>query len=300
MHKVNPVRMSHFLCSFCPLCVLCAFVVTSAGSAAEFDSHFAKLGDVRIHYQSLGTGDSAVVLIHGWTCDSTFWKRQVSALAGKGRLLLIDLPGHGKSDKPKVDYTMAYFARAIAAMLDDAGVKSAVLVGHSMGTPVARQFYRLYPKRTRAIVAVDGALHREVDTQAEVDRYVQQFSGPDYKEQIAKTVETMFAKSTPAGDRRHILTTMQSAPQHVVASAMKGMLALDIWKADDPIGVPLLVVVAKQPYWPADHEQRVKKLNAKAEYRALDGAGHFLMVDKPETFNKLLLDFLAQVSALKD
>lgn len=293
------MNINHPALAMGPLCVLCAFVVNFGASAAEPASRFAKLGDTRVHYQSLGAGDTAVVFIHGWTCDSTFWNEQVPALAGKARVVLLDLPGHGKSDKPKVEYSMAYFARAVAAVLDDAGVKSAVLVGHSMGTPVARQFYRLYPKRTRAIVAVDGALHREVDKQADIDKYVQQFSGPDYKDQIARTVETMFTKATPADKRKHILTTMQSAPQHVVAGAMKGMLDLAIWKTDDPIDVPLLVIVARQPYWPADHEQKVKKLNAKAEYRVMDGVGHFLMIDRPAEFNRLLAEFLAGIGVLR-
>jgi pimeloyl-ACP methyl ester carboxylesterase len=263
----------------------------------ELASRFAKVGDVRVHYQSLGNGDRAVVFIHGWTCDSTFWKNQVPALAGKARILLIDLPGHGRSDKPKIDYSMAFFARAVAAVLDDAGVRSAVLVGHSMGTPVARQFYRLYPKRTLALVAVDGDLHTPLATQAEIDKHLVQFTRPDYKDAIGKAVDEMFTKATPADARRAIKATMQGAPQHVVVGAMRGMLDLSIWK-DDPIDAPLLVVVAKQPYWPADHEKKVRKLNPKAGYRSVDGAGHFLMVDKPEAFNGILLGFLTQVGVV--
>src|SRR5262249_48902304 len=118
-------------------------------------SRFAKSGDLRVHYKSLGTGKTALVLMHGWACDMTVWSDQVPSLAGKVHLILIDLPGHGKSDRPKVEYTMDLFARAVEAVLKDAGVEQAALAGHSMGTPVARQYYRLYPKKVRALIAVD-------------------------------------------------------------------------------------------------------------------------------------------------
>ena len=73
-------------------------------------SRFATLDGVRIHYKSLGDGETAVIFIHGWTCDLTFWRAQVEDLRSKGRLLFLDLPGHGRSDKPKRAYTMVTVA----------------------------------------------------------------------------------------------------------------------------------------------------------------------------------------------
>ena len=68
----------------------------------------------------------------------TTWHFQVPAFADQARVILIDLPGHGQSDKPKIDYSMDLFARAIDAVLKEAGVEKVVLVGHSMGVAVAR------------------------------------------------------------------------------------------------------------------------------------------------------------------
>src|SRR5262245_5399697 len=56
-------------------------------------SKFANRDGVRIHYKSLGPGETALVFVHGWTCDLTFWRSQVPAFEGKTRILLIDLPG---------------------------------------------------------------------------------------------------------------------------------------------------------------------------------------------------------------
>ena len=127
-----------------------AFVlgVTGAVEAQKSaTSHFAKLDNARIHYVNYGKGDVALVLIHGWTQNVDGWRDQIPDFTQSNRVVAIDLPGHGQSDKPQVTYSMELFARAVEAVMRDAKVKSAVLVGHSMGTPVARQFYRSIPRK---------------------------------------------------------------------------------------------------------------------------------------------------------
>jgi pimeloyl-ACP methyl ester carboxylesterase len=234
---------------------------------------------VRIHYKSLGDGETAVVFIHGWTCDLTFWRAQVDDLAGKGRLLFLDLPGHGRSDKPERAYTMDYFAQAVEAVRENAGVNDLALVGHSMGTPVMRQYYRAHPERTRALVAVDGSLEPFVKP-AEIDAYIAPFTGADYLDKLGEAVDGMFSRNTPDDVRAAVKTAMLSTPHHVVVSALKGLLDPAIWK-EDPVSVPLLQVSARLPWWPADYEAYVRKLAPRVEYHVLDDAGHFLMLDRP-------------------
>src|SRR3954468_24448895 len=118
----------------------------------------AELDGLKIHYTDYGAGENALLFVHGWACDETFWNGQTSALGGKFHVITIDLPGHGQSNKPQIAYTMDLYARAIDAVLGDAKVKVATLVGPSNGTPVIRQFYRKFPEKTRALVIVDGGL----------------------------------------------------------------------------------------------------------------------------------------------
>src|SRR5258708_35955954 len=106
--------------------------LASAAAAADGPSHFAPVDNARVHYESYGTGSEAIVFIHGWSCDLTFWRGQ-APLYRKHRALLIDLPGHGKSDKPVIAYPAEHMARGVEAAMRDAGVERAVLVGHSLG-----------------------------------------------------------------------------------------------------------------------------------------------------------------------
>ena len=131
---------------------------TTTAFAADGESQYAKLDGARIHYKSYGKGPAALVLVHGWTCNLDNWRDQIPDLSKRNRVIALDLPGHGQSDKPQMAYTMDLFANAIDAVMRDAKVERAVIAGHSMGTPVARQFYRKYPQKTLAIIIVDGGL----------------------------------------------------------------------------------------------------------------------------------------------
>jgi pimeloyl-ACP methyl ester carboxylesterase len=260
-------------------------------------SRFAKLDDHRIHYKSRGEGKTALVFVHGWTADMNCWRYQVPAFDGKIRLILIDLPGHGRSDKPKIEYTMALFAHAINAVLTDAGVDKAALAGHSMGTPVVRQFYRLYPEKTAALVAVDGFLRMFITKPEDIDRFVGRFSGPDFKENYGKFIESMFTPQTSPDLRKEIRAMLPTAPQYVAVSAMKAMFDPAIWK-DDEIKVPVQVIMAPRGLVSADYEKYVHNLAPQLDYRVMDGVGHLLMLEKPQEFNDLLSGFLKKQGLL--
>jgi pimeloyl-ACP methyl ester carboxylesterase len=294
--------MSRNTC-FCVACVLliASPLARAEGPANPLDgapSRYAKSDGMKVHYKSLGKGDTALVLVHGWTADMTSWRYQVPAFDGKVRLVLIDLPGHGRSDKPKIDYTMDVFARAIDAVLTDAGVKKAALAGHSMGTPVVRQFYRRYPKKVVALIAVDGALQK-FDLPPELrKKIVAQIEGPNFKASMGKLIASMFTKDTPREVRKHLMESYPAAPQHVAVSAMKAMQDPSIWK-DDPIKVPAQTIVAKGPFWTAEYEKYVRKLAPGIGYQKMDGVGHFLMMEKPREFNALMLAFLKKNGVVK-
>ena len=135
-----------------------AIVVILVMAAARLASA-ASVDGIPLHWTSAGAGPQTLMLVHGWTCDDSSWSSQVSALAEKYRVLTLDLPGHGRSGKIDAStFSMDLFARAVEAVRAEAGAQRLVLVGHSMGTPVVRQYARLYPQRVTALVIVDGVV----------------------------------------------------------------------------------------------------------------------------------------------
>ncbi|MDQ5857708.1 MAG: alpha/beta hydrolase, partial [Acidobacteriota bacterium] len=266
-----------------------------AAAAPAASSKFAMYDGNRVRYESVGSGREAIVLVHGWSGDTSVWRFQVPELAKRARVIAIDLPGHGASDKPETAYTMDFFAAAVEAVMHDAGVDRAVLAGHSMGTPVIRQFYRLYPDKTLALVAVDGALQNLYSGM--LDPLIAQLREPGYKEVAAKFVSSMFFNPGTETVRDATLASTLATPQHVLVGSFEGMREPAIWK-DDPIGVPLLVVNAKAPFWTPEYVEYVRKLAPQVDYRVIEGPGHFLMLEKPAEFNAALLDFLQKQKLL--
>ena len=256
----------------------------------------AKLDGQRVHYETYGDGREALVFVHGWTCNLKFWSRQVPFFAAKTRVIAIDLPGHGQSDKPEMAYTMELFARAIDAVLVDARVDRAVLVGHSMGTPVIRQFYRKYPEKTLGLVIVDGPLQPFGDRKM-MEQFLAPLRGPAYKDVAAKFIDSMFGPNLKPEMRAELKNSMLSTPQAVAVSAMEGMADESIW-GQDKINVPALAIVSKSGV-PANAEEGYRKIAPKIEFQAWENVGHFLMMEKPAEFNEALGGFLMKNGLLK-
>ncbi len=275
-----------------------AFVVAVTASATAFDgeSQYAKLDGARVHYKSYGKGKDAIVLVHGWTCNLENWRDQIPDFAKRNRVIALDLPGHGASDKPEIAYTMDLFADAIDAVMRDAKVERAVIVGHSMGTPVARQFYRKYPQKTLAIVIVDGGL-RAFGTKEMRDGFVAMFRAPTYKEAGAQMFAQMMGK-LPAAKQEEIKTSFSNTPQHVLVSAMESMNQESLYNPDK-INVPVLAILAKSPVWQPDTEQFLRSLAPDLELQWFEGVGHFVMMEKPKEFNEAVIAFLNKKALLK-
>jgi pimeloyl-ACP methyl ester carboxylesterase len=281
-----------------------ALALAPARAAAPADvldtapSRFATADAGKVHYKSVGDGTAAVVFVHGWCCDHTVWRAQAAALAGKARAVFVDLPGYGKSDKPRIDYTLDVFARGVDAVLRDAGVEKAVLVGHSMGTPVVLRYYRLFPGKTRALVFVDGALRPFTRDPAEAEKFLANFKEETFKDFAPKFLAGMFPPGAPAEVRDHVDRLVNAADPRVAVSSMRGMMDLKLW-AEEPVKVPAQALMAKGRFWTDEYKAFAKKLVPGLDYREFDGVGHFLFMEKPAEFDAALLEFLTKQGVVK-
>jgi pimeloyl-ACP methyl ester carboxylesterase len=264
---------------------------TGIVAAADPIERYASLEGTRIAYEQAGEGPEALVFVHGWSCDRTFFRRQVEAFRLSTRVVALDLPGHGRSDKPETKYSIDLFARSVDAVLRDAGIGRAVIVGHSMGAPIVRQFARLFPEKVLGLVIVDGMLRLPVNDPDQVEKLIAPLRAPDYQDAVARMVEGMLIPRTPDDVRRIVRETMLGTPQHVIVSAMEEMFFPGVWK-NDPITLPLLVVLARSPAWAPDTEAFIRTLAPKAEIYMMDDASHFIMLERPWEFNAYLSDFL--------
>lgn len=247
----------------------------------------ATVDGISIHSTVRGHGPKTIVFVHGWTCDESSWRFQVPVFEKNYRVITLDLPGHGKSGSPaKGPLTMALFARSIEAVRVEAGAGKIVLVGHSMGTPVIREYARMYPANVAGLVPVDGVLHLSGSRNApNPDR----MKGPEGLKNREAMIRSMFGPSATPAIQQQILKMMLAAPEATAYQAMAATFAASNWK-DDSFQVPAFGIYADHSasYDPA----YFKKIFPDGSAVEVAGTGHFVMLEKPAEFNKLLANFL--------
>jgi pimeloyl-ACP methyl ester carboxylesterase len=272
----------------------------SATSLDAAKSYFAKFGTNKVHYVVQGKGKHTLVLVHCWSGNLGFWREQVPALADKARLILVDLPGHGQSDKPHTGYTMDFLAGAVLAAMRDAHVDKATLLGHSMGVPVICRVHKQAPERVAALVAVDGTLRRPTMTKEQSDQFIAPFRATDYREHTRKFLGTMFPVPGTEAVRDRVVSEILDTPQYVMLGAMEGMFGIDQPNWDlQHVNVPVLVINAPNPMWTDEYKQYVHSLSSQTDYRSIAGVGHWLMLEKPTEFNADLVDMLRKFDLIE-
>ena len=113
--------------------------------------HITRNG-VKVFYESFGQGTTTLVLLHPWTTNHYIWAYQVNDFAKDYRVLVVDHRGHGQSDKPASGYGIGEMAADVVAILDDAKVAKAVLVGNSIGGMIAMQTALDAPARVQGLL----------------------------------------------------------------------------------------------------------------------------------------------------
>jgi pimeloyl-ACP methyl ester carboxylesterase len=130
--------------------------------AGEIRDQEVDLGGSRIHYLTAGDG-LPLVMLHGAGESALDWQWVMPALARRFRMIAPDLPGFGKSDRPRADYSPAFFGDFVAGLLDALHIPRAVVVGNSLGGLAALRFALAAQERVLALVLVDSVgLGREI------------------------------------------------------------------------------------------------------------------------------------------
>jgi pimeloyl-ACP methyl ester carboxylesterase len=234
------------------------------------------------------------MLVHGWTCDDSSWSAQVPALMSKYRILTLDLPGHGKSGKiDAAKFSMDLFARAVEAVRAEAGADRLVLVGHSMGTPVIMQYARRYPQRVAGLVIVDGVVMLgaapSAGAQPAARPEPERMRGPDGLKNREAMIRGMFTPATPKPLQEQVLRMMLAAPEATAYGAMVATFDPKAWSSD-AMNVPALAIYAEKSA--LGSPEALKKLLPNSRYMEVAGTGHFVMMEKPQEFNRLLVEFV--------
>jgi len=262
--------------------------VTSTGPVV--DSVLSE-DSIMIYYDVRGAGDQALVFVHCWSCDRTYWKNQVDEFAGDYRVVTVDLAGHGQSGLGRETWTVGAFGADVAAVVNKLDLRNVILVGHSMGGPVIIEAARRLPGRIIALIGVDNlqSLGQSLAPEA-VDAWVDQFR-PDFAAATQSFVRTMFPEGTDTALVNYVVADMASSPPEMAIQAISETVRYDYRSALAEVRLPIRTISSDK--FPTDIEGN-RAIAASFELKLMPGYGHFLHLEAPAEFNRLLRETLSE------
>lgn len=244
-----------------------------------------------IHYRVRGSGEPLVVLIHGWSCDSSYWDAQLDELASRYTVLTIDLAGHGSSTATRSQWSMGAFGDDVVAAVEDLASSSPsriVLVGHSMGGPVAVEAARRLAPRVAGVIGLDtlksAGLPRPpaADTARRMEGMRKDFAGS-----TREMVKAVFFRpdADPALVQR-IAEDMSQAPPEVAIPSVQALNDWDGVRAMADVRVPIVAI--NSDLGPPTQEARIRGFAPTFRAVVVPGTGHFLMMEDPARLNPII------------
>ncbi|HJU81484.1 MAG TPA: alpha/beta hydrolase [Acidimicrobiia bacterium] len=248
---------------------------------------------IAVAYERQGAGDPALVFVHGWSCDRTYWRHQVAHFAATHEVVAIDLAGHGESGLGRRSWTIPAHGEDVAAVVNELQLDEVILVGHSMGGDVIVETAVLCPPVVKGLVWVD------------VYSTLGNPRSPESIEQFATPFRTDFAGATDQFVRGMFLPTSDPA--------LVDWVARDMASAPPEVGLGELLYATSNDGPVIERLRRLSmpKIAINPDYRPTDreslahygfetllmpGVAHFMMLEDPERFNRLLVEAIARIA----
>jgi len=272
------------------LICLCVFLAGSARSTEAVITGTATARDgVDIHYEAMGSGSPTLLFIHGWNCDRRYWSDQLAYFAEKHQVVAIDLAGHGESGLQRIEWTISQFGADVASVADQLALDDVILVGHSMGGPVALEAARQLEGRVKTIIGADTLNDVSITFPEEQLQGMIAAMETDFRGTVEGLVRGSFflADSDPDLIDR-IATDMGSAYPEAGMGAFKAYAEWFNHEAADALAdIEAPIYLINSDYRPTNIEAG-QALTGSFDAVLMSGVGHFVMQEDPERFNQLL------------
>lgn len=259
----------------------------------------ARVGDVDLYYELIDctepwrAGVPPAVLIHGLGTDRRLWLYQVPAFCGRVPTLLVDLRGHGRSSAPPGEWTVAEMARDVVRLLRTLGAEKAHLVGLSLGGMVAQQFALDYPYATASLVLADTIAGPRPGERQRLDEALAFIDGHDMRDIAETRLTTAFSASVDPFLRRHFIEQVALNDKRNYTRAARAAFSFDVRDRLAEVAAPTLVVIGEADRtFPMPWMEDVAGGIRGARTTRLAGAGHLGNLERPQDFNRAVLDFL--------
>ena len=249
-----------------------------------------RAGGRSIAYRQAGRGP-ALVLLHGFLCDSRVWAAQLADLSDRFRVVAWDAPGAGASPDPPDPFTITDWARCLGQFLDAVGIERAHVLGLSWGGLLAQELYRLEPSRILGLILADtyagwtGSLGEEA-AQQRLARCTRESFMPA-EEFVARWVPVeFFTEAVPSGVQETMAAVVRDFHPLGFRLMAKALVDADTTELLRHIEVPTLLLWGQDDVRsPLSVAERFRGAIPGAKLAVIPQAGHICNMEQSETFN---------------
>ncbi len=276
--------------------MLAGLALAAASPVLAEETRTLRLADgVEMAFVERGTGDPALVFVHCGNCRKEIWRETLDAFAGAHRVVAMDLPGHGSSGANRERFTIESLGADVAALVEHLKLPRVILVGNSLGGPVALEAAkRLGRSRVLAVVAVD-TLHNvelkwpEEDWRRRLDAYRK-----DFRPACDELMFALLPKEAPASVRERIDRETCGNDPKAAISLLETLRSHDQAGAMRAAAVPVWAI--NSTAFPTSPEVN-RKHALSFDVILMEGVGHYPQVERPEEFQRHLRRVIEAVKA---
>jgi pimeloyl-ACP methyl ester carboxylesterase len=279
------------------LATICLLAVIAKDVTAEDTAHKAhwvpSRDGVHVAYEVHGTGSPALVFVHGWSCDRSYWAGQLEPFSRNFTVVAVDLAGHGDSGLDRKQWTIQSYGDDVAAVVKKLNLKKVILIGHSMGGDVIPEAALRLPHRVVGLIWLDTYKKLGAGrTPEEVEAFVAKFR-PNFVEATRTFVSSLFVPTSDPALVEKVALDMSSAPPSVALPTLESAFGYSREMPHTLERLHLPVIAINPDNAPTD----VASLeHYGVQVIFMPGVGHFLMMEDPKRFNGLLTTAIARLN----
>lgn len=261
------------------------------------DLKFTRVNNIRVRYLERNEGGIPLLLLHGLGGSIESWTNNVSFLSTKFRVIALDLPGFGLSDKPKLSYSINFYVSFIEAFIKRIKISNLFLVGSSLGGHVAVEFTLRNRKIVDKLVLISpaGSLPKSFKGTKELKRYIRIVNAKSARDvsRILTSIDNSMVNSSYA-DAIYKRLSLPGAKEAFI-SALKGSANAPRYNNKlERIEADTLLIWGKEDRMIPLRFIRPFMEKGKSRIIILEKCGHRPHVENPKLFNKVVKDFLLE------
>jgi pimeloyl-ACP methyl ester carboxylesterase len=240
---------------------------------------------IPIVYQKAGSGEGALVFVHCWSCDKSYWQNTIEYLSNNYTTIAIDLAGHGESGLTRTEWTIEKYGKDVSGVIEKEKLTNVILIGHSMGGPVVLSAAQQMADKIKALIAIDTFQDIEGRwTDEQFEGFFKPFED-DFPNTTKAFVKSIFGENADSTLVMRIANDMSSAPPQVALASFRSLFHFEEAPIFDETNIP--VVFINSTRFPTNTESANKHIK-EFKLILIEDVGHFPMLENPEEFNRIL------------